>query len=105
MILKVLNRLELYIFSRSGLIFSSTFSTTSFLLSLHPRDFADFLEDLEEDVEMRGNVLMYRDASKGLDTDSEFGDDAPRIGLDEMLEDLETGDQAEEMEDDEGMMA
>lgn len=67
------------------------------------RDYTDFLEDLEEDVQFRTNINIYRDASKQPrdGTESEAGD-LPQIGLEEMLEDLHiesdpTGEEGAEM--------
>lgn len=56
------------------------------------REFMDFLEDLEEDPVLRQNVNIYADKEKmdsmmAVDTD-ELEDDAPKITLQEMLEDL-----------------
>ena len=55
-------------------------------------DFDDFLNDLEEDPELRQNVNVYKDARKmavDQDTASEGGDQAiPQITLAEMLDDL-----------------
>ncbi|XP_076457169.1 60S ribosomal export protein NMD3-like [Babylonia areolata] len=53
------------------------------------KDYTEFLEDLEEDPEMRQNVNIYKDSSKvtveATETDD---DDAPTISLQEMLDDL-----------------
>ncbi|XP_042897058.1 60S ribosomal export protein NMD3 isoform X2 [Parasteatoda tepidariorum] len=52
------------------------------------RDYDDFLEDLEEDVEYRQNVNIYKDHEKlAIDTD-EVDDDCPKITLQDMLDDL-----------------
>lgn len=60
------------------------------ILSSCSRDYIDFLEDLEEDQQLRHNVNIYRDANKlqNTDTESEAGE-VPRIGLEEMLDDLQ----------------
>ena len=53
-------------------------------------DYVDFLEDLEEDSELRQHVNIYKDPKKMIqvdDTDSEF-DDTPRITLAEMMDEL-----------------
>ncbi|KAH7963315.1 hypothetical protein HPB52_020540 [Rhipicephalus sanguineus] len=56
------------------------------------RDYTDFLEDLEEDSAYRQNVNIYKDNDKiAVDTDDEDGD-APRITLQEMLDDLQLED-------------
>lgn len=58
------------------------------------RDYADFMEDLEEDPAYRQNVNIYVDPEKtAVDTD-ETDDDIPRITLHEMLEDLKLEDTA-----------
>merc|ERR1711944_356506 len=54
-------------------------------------DYNDFLNDLEEDPELRQNVNVYKDARKmAVDTESEIGDGEaiPQITLAEMLDDL-----------------
>ncbi|XP_047488518.1 60S ribosomal export protein NMD3-like [Penaeus chinensis] len=54
------------------------------------KDYIDFLEDLEEDQQLRHNVNIYRDTNKlqNTDTESEAGE-VPRISLEEMLDDLQ----------------
>jgi len=55
-------------------------------------DYNDFLEDLEEDPELRTNVNIYRDPNKATAVDdselSEEDDGAPRITLAEMLDEM-----------------
>lgn len=52
------------------------------------RDYTDFLEELEEDPAYRQNVNVYLDREKlAIDTDDEDAD-APKITLQEMLDDL-----------------
>jgi len=56
------------------------------------RDLVDFMEDLEEDQTLRQNVNIFADKEKienmmAVDTD-ELDEDAPKITLQEMLEDL-----------------
>jgi nonsense-mediated mRNA decay protein 3 len=56
------------------------------------RDYMDFMEDLEEDPILRQNINIYADKEKmentmAVDVD-ELEDDAPKITLQEMLEDL-----------------
>ncbi|XP_043223415.1 60S ribosomal export protein NMD3-like isoform X2 [Amphibalanus amphitrite] len=59
------------------------------------RDYAEFLEDLEEDPSVRGNVNIYRDATKvAVDLDDEGGYEGPQVTLQEMLEDLQLGEDA-----------
>jgi nonsense-mediated mRNA decay protein 3 len=60
-------------------------------------EYNDFLEDLEEDPELRKNVNVYKDASKisgqmAVDQDSiSDSEDIPQITLAEMLDDLVIG--------------
>ncbi|XP_064456114.1 60S ribosomal export protein NMD3-like [Ornithodoros turicata] len=52
------------------------------------RDYTAFLEELEEDPAFRQNVNIYKDHDKvAVDTDDDDGD-APRITLQEMMDDL-----------------
>lgn len=63
----------------------------SFFFNLLPcRDYNEFLEDLEDDVELRQNVNIFKDASKQIPVDINDGIDpsVPRITLEEMLDDL-----------------
>ena len=61
-------------------------------------EYNDFLEDLEEDPELRKNVNVYKDASKlscsmavdDQDTASD-SEEIPQITLAEMLDDLDIG--------------
>eukprot|EP00058_Branchiostoma_floridae_P003994 XP_002589482.1 hypothetical protein BRAFLDRAFT_125192 [Branchiostoma floridae] len=58
------------------------------------RDYNEFLEDLEEDPLYRKDVNIYRDAEKlAVESDTD-DDDAPRISLQEMLEDLHISEDA-----------
>ena len=60
-----------------------------FLSSSGNEDYADFLNDLEEDPELRQNVNVYKDARKiAVDDTSEADQDIPQITLAEMLDDL-----------------
>ena len=61
-------------------------------------EYNDFLEDLEEDPELRKNVNVYKDASKiagqmAVDDQDSIADsqDIPQITLAEMLDDLDIG--------------
>ena len=53
-------------------------------------EYDDFLEDLEEDGDMRQHVNVYKDASKltAVDADDKADDGIPAISLAEMLDDL-----------------
>ncbi|XP_015118213.1 60S ribosomal export protein NMD3 [Diachasma alloeum] len=52
-------------------------------------DYNEFLEDLEEDPEMRQNINIFRDSSKQIPVDSnDLDPNIPQITLEEMLEDL-----------------
>lgn len=66
-------------------------------------DYDAFLEDLEEDPELRQNVNIYRDPSKFQDG-SEAGDmgDFPQIALCEMLEEMTIDDAIEVDREDDG---
>merc|ERR1712203_90354 len=59
-------------------------------------EYNDFLEDLEEDPELRKNVNVYKDAAKisgemPVDQDSISDSEIPQITLAEMLDDLDIG--------------
>lgn len=58
-------------------------------------EFDDFLDDIEEDPEMRQNINIYKDKSKPVTV--EKGDPSLKIPLEEMMEDLTLED--EEMEE------
>lgn len=64
----------------------------------HKDDYDEFLEDLEEDREYRSVINIYRDRAKVNASESDI-EDAPTIGLEEMLDDLQIEDQ--EMNSDE----
>ncbi|CAB0032427.1 unnamed protein product [Trichogramma brassicae] len=52
-------------------------------------DYNDFLEELEEDPEMRNNINIYRDNNKTIPVDTSCIDEGvPQITLEEMLDDL-----------------
>jgi nonsense-mediated mRNA decay protein 3 len=56
------------------------------------------LEDLEEDPAMRQNINIFKDPSKQVAVDSNDQNDdntAPRITLEEMLDDLVIGNEEE----------
>lgn len=54
------------------------------------------MEDLEEDPQLRQNINIFRDATKQIpvDTDDMPDESAPRITLEEMLDDLVLDDDA-----------
>ena len=56
-------------------------------------EYDDFLEDLEEDPELRQNVNVYKDNRKmiAVDDSSSVDDGVPQITLAEMLDDLDLG--------------
>ncbi|XP_077990802.1 60S ribosomal export protein NMD3-like [Glandiceps talaboti] len=57
------------------------------------RDYTEFLEDLEEDQEYRQHVNIYIDHNKNVPVEaSSDDDDAPRISLQEMMDDLNLED-------------
>jgi nonsense-mediated mRNA decay protein 3 len=60
-------------------------------------DYNEFLEDLEEDPTMRQNINIFKDSARPVPVDSGDIDDdeAPRITLEEMLDDLVIGDEVE----------
>lgn len=54
-------------------------------------DYNEFLEDLEEDPDMRQNVNIFKDSRKQalpVDTNDMADDMLPQITLEEMLDDL-----------------
>lgn len=57
-------------------------------------DYNQFLEDLEEDPQLRQNINIFRDASKQIPVDTNDMDDpsVPKITLEEMLDDLNIED-------------
>lgn len=57
------------------------------------RDYTEFLEDLEEDPELRQNVNIYRDQTVVVETDTDE-DGLPTISLQEMLDDLHIAEDA-----------
>lgn len=60
------------------------------VLFLWIRDYNEFLNDLEEDPQLRQNVNIFKDSSKLIPVDVNDGIDpsVPRITLEEMLDDL-----------------
>lgn len=69
-------------------------------------DYNQFLEDLEEDPQLRQNINIFRDASKQIPVDTNDMDDpsVPKITLEEMLDDLNIEDiQMGNDDDDENM--
>lgn len=61
--------------------------------SIH-RDYNQFLEDLEEDPQLRQHINIFRDSTKQIpvDTDDMVDPSVPRITLEEMLDDLQLND-------------
>ena len=52
-------------------------------------DYNDFLEDLEEDPDLRQNINVYKDANKmKVQVEDSDTEDCPQITLEEMLDDL-----------------
>lgn len=65
-------------------------------------DYNEFLEDLEEDPELRQNVNIYKSQDRQIPVDSSENDPAmPRITLEEMLDDLVIDDVEMKEEEDE----
>lgn len=72
-----------------------TKTTTAVAMDVDDRDYERFLQELEEDAEMRATINLYRDRkavkehSMKMDVVSgSEADDAPRVSLEELLEDL-----------------
>lgn len=62
-------------------------------------DLDRFMEDIEEDPELRAGINVYKKESMGMDVDDQDGEDAmgdegllPQISLEELLEDLNIND-------------
>ena len=67
-------------------------------------DFNDFMDDLEEDPVSRRNVNIYKDNEKlvnmmAVDTDDLEDETVPQITLQEMLDELDIGDDENELSD------
>lgn len=60
------------------------------------RDYNEFLDDLEQDPQLRQNVNIFKDSTKPIPVDINDGMDPsePRITLEEMLDDLVLEDDA-----------
>lgn len=60
------------------------------------RDYHEFLDDLEQDPQLRQNVNIFKDSTKPIPVDINDGMDPsePRITLEEMLDDLVLEDDA-----------
>ena len=71
-------------------------------------EYNDFLEDLEEDPELRKNVNVYKDTAKisgemPVDQESISDGEIPQITLAEMLDDLDIGsDETKNVDEDDG---
>ncbi|KAI4503367.1 hypothetical protein M0802_001589 [Mischocyttarus mexicanus] len=62
-------------------------------INIYNNEYNEFLDELEEDVEMRQNINIFRDSKKQILTDTEEIDlNFPQITLEEMLEDLTIDD-------------
>lgn len=48
----------------------------------------EFMDDLEEDKDLRQNINIYKNPEADNESAAEDDDGAPRIGLEEMMEDL-----------------
>jgi len=50
----------------------------------------EFMDDLEEDKDLRQNINIYKNPDADIEsaTENDDEDDAPRISLEEMMEDL-----------------
>lgn len=48
----------------------------------------EFMDDLEEDKDLRQNINIYKNPDVNVESAVEDDDDAPRISLEEMMEDL-----------------
>jgi len=58
--------------------------------SVANEDMNEFMEDLEEDADLRKHVNVYKKKNVALDEESSVGDDeAPKIDLAEMLDDMD----------------
>ena len=79
----------------------------------HDHEYEQFLQDLEEDPEMRGQINMFKDEqglaergarAAGSDEEEEEGDndDFPDVGLEELLDELTLGADDEDCEDEHG---
>lgn len=48
----------------------------------------EFMNDLEEDKDLRQNINIYKNPDADNESVTEDDDDAPKISLEEMMEDL-----------------
>lgn len=48
----------------------------------------DFMDDLEEDKDLRQNINIYKNPNAGVEPIVEDEDGTPRISLEEMMDDL-----------------
>ncbi|XP_066150044.1 60S ribosomal export protein NMD3 [Euwallacea fornicatus] len=63
--------------------------------SIDGKDFNEFMDDLEEDPELRKNINIFKDTSKSIPVDvydKDYDSSVPHITLEEMLDDLELVD-------------
>jgi nonsense-mediated mRNA decay protein 3 len=67
------------------------------------RDYEDFLREVEEDPEMRGQIRMYKTKNAKAIYESnkkEMGEEFPEIGLEELLDTMSLGGQSHKIEED-----
>ena len=63
-------------------------------------DYNDFLQDLEEDPDLRQNINVYKDANKmKVQVEDSDTEDCPQITLEEMLDDLVIAPESGNMDD------
>lgn len=69
---------------------STLLANKKYAVFIYFRDYNEFLNDLEEDPDLRQNVNIFKDSSKQIPVDVNDGIDpsVPRITLEEMLDDL-----------------
>ncbi|XP_065052415.1 60S ribosomal export protein NMD3-like [Rhopilema esculentum] len=67
--------------------------TTSIDPDVLLRDYDEFLDDIEEDKDFRQNINIYKNFAGNSAPSESDADDAPRIGLEEMLDELTLEDQ------------
>lgn len=48
----------------------------------------EFMDDLEEDKDLRQNINIYKNPDANIESSTEDDDGAPKISLEEMMEDL-----------------
>lgn len=64
-------------------------------------EYNDFLDDIDDNPELRENINVYRDSSRTVPVDAgDFDPSMPRVTLEEMLNDLDINDDTQMAEDD-----